>query len=130
VSKNGYRSKLNACCSDAAASSCAHNIAMVASQAKLVLAIGGIYGSFLVWGYLQERITSTTYGEGKSTSKWNFPIFLNFCMAVGAWIAGWIMVQVTPQQETPPASVFWKPALSCTLASPFGCEYIWIGCTI
>lgn len=92
---------------------------------KLAFAVSGIYCSFLYWGYLQERITSVKYvAADGSFGKWQFAFFLNLLMTVAAYITGFAMVKATTQPTHPPLSHFWKPALSNTLASPFGCEYL------
>ncbi|KAG5192346.1 UDP-Glc/Gal endoplasmic reticulum nucleotide sugar transporter [Tribonema minus] len=94
---------------------------MVSPRLKLTFAVSGIYGSFLYWGYLQERITSVKYEAADgSIGKWDYPFFLNLLMTVAAFITGFAMVKAMSQPTRPPLSHFWKPALSNTLASPFG----------
>lgn len=45
----------------------------------LLALVAGLYGSFLVWGYLQEKITSTPYlavGDDKA-QYWEYSTVLN-----------------------------------------------------
>ncbi|CAM9291615.1 unnamed protein product [Discosporangium mesarthrocarpum] len=97
---------------------------MVASEVKLISAVGGLYTAFLYWGFLQEKITSQTYvspTDSNVTGKWHFSFVLNACMATAGALTGLLMLAVTGQLKgNPPLSQFWRPAMSCTLASPLG----------
>ncbi|OAQ99928.1 hypothetical protein LLEC1_03739 [Akanthomyces lecanii] len=42
---------------------------------QLVIAVSGIYASFLTWAYLQEKLTTTRHGPAQEV--WHFPVFLN-----------------------------------------------------
>ncbi|KAH0398847.1 hypothetical protein KCU89_g6815, partial [Aureobasidium melanogenum] len=44
---------------------------------NLIICVGGIYASFLTWGLLQERITTTQYGSSLAPEKFNSPVFIN-----------------------------------------------------
>ncbi|CAM9148796.1 unnamed protein product [Choristocarpus tenellus] len=97
---------------------------MVAREVKLIIAVAGIWSSFLYWGYLQEKITSVVYvspTDQHTTGKWQFSFVLNACMALAAALTGLVMLQVTGQTKgNPSLKEFWRPAMSCTLASPLG----------
>jgi hypothetical protein len=75
-------------------------------------------------GVLQERITSVSYTSvDGAQGKWKFPLALNACMALASLLAsGLVLLLVPPSMPQPPSREFWKPALTCTLASPFGCK--------
>lgn len=90
-------------------------------ELKLLFGVAGIYSSFLYWGYLQEKITSVEYvtAEGKS-ERWTFSFFLNMLMACGAWMAGALIVRIRGVDRSPSRIMFFRAALSNTLASPFG----------
>lgn len=52
----------------------------VSSEIKLVSAAAGLYGSFLYWGYLQEKITGADYVspvDASVTGRWHFSFVLN-----------------------------------------------------
>jgi len=88
---------------------------------RFVFQIISIYGCFLCWGYLQEKITSTNYDNGgNNTRKWTFPCTLNLCMAGSGAATASLILAV--QGETPVKSfrAFWKAALTCAAASPIG----------
>ncbi len=53
---------------------------VVSSEVKLVSAAAGLYGSFLYWGYLQEKITGADYVspvDASVTGRWHFSFVLN-----------------------------------------------------
>lgn len=103
---------------------------------RLAVSICGVYMSFLVWGYLQERLSSTDYNitvpeENRLpyAAKWEFVIVLNFCMAFtcALTVTPFVLYQnissigkrgilpsLMPSRDLAPA------ALSNCLASPFG----------
>ncbi|CAM9703674.1 unnamed protein product [Chrysoparadoxa australica] len=95
-------------------------------EGKLVVAVIGVYSTFLLWGYLQERITGVDYINGDEKERWKFPFFLNACMAMSAASVGGVILALsnlgTPEKErfAPPFRPFLRPALACTLASPLG----------
>lgn len=92
------------------------------SELKLVVAALGIYGSFLYWGYLQEKITMkdayVTADGIKGT--WDFSSFMNVIMSIIATGAAAILVALTPQAVKPPSLLFLKPAACTTLAGVVG----------
>ncbi|KPM43479.1 UDP-galactose transporter 1 [Neonectria ditissima] len=100
-----------------------------AGVVQLVIAVAGIYASFLTWAYLQEKLTTTPYGPADAPEVWHFPVFLNtiqsvFAAAVGAVYlvastpAGASVAPIVPSRRilAPLALV----AVTSSLASPFG----------
>ena len=51
----------------------------IGHEIRLVVLVAGLYGSFLVWGYLQEKITSTAYISDRDGSEqhWDYAAVLN-----------------------------------------------------
>lgn len=105
---------------------------------RLLFSIVGLYSSFLLWGYLQERLSSTDYNttlengasSDGSNGRWKNVVVLNFSMALcstlislpfvmyesfsdKAKVSGGLSV-VAPKRGLAPAS------MSNCLASPFG----------
>ncbi|CAM9426305.1 unnamed protein product [Ascophyllum nodosum] len=97
---------------------------MVSPELKLVGASAGLYSSFLYWGYLQEKITGKDYVSPQDesiTGRWHFSFVLNACMALAAMLTALVLLAVTGEtRNNAPVRHFWRPALTCTLASPFG----------
>ncbi|KAL9094553.1 MAG: hypothetical protein Q9165_003112 [Trypethelium subeluteriae] len=100
------------------------------SFTELVICVGGIYMSFLSWAFLQERITTTSYGPSSASERFTFSIFLNTVQSSLAAIAGYIYLQVTAYRSNKPAppvfptrNIFYPlflVAIVSSLASPFG----------
>ncbi|CAI6333187.1 unnamed protein product [Periconia digitata] len=98
----------------------------------LAICVGGIYASFLSWAYLQERITTTTYGEKES--RFTYSIFLNTIQSAFAACTGAIYLFAssprdpkTAARKVPPIfpskailSSLLLIAITSSLASPFG----------
>lgn len=98
----------------------------------LVLCIGGIYASFLSWAYLQERITTTTYGP--KNSRWTYSIFLNTVQSAFAALTGLVYLVASAPRDSKtsarkvpaifPSQAILGPlaliAITQSLASPFG----------
>ncbi|TQV94822.1 hypothetical protein V2A60_005835 [Cordyceps javanica] len=98
-----------------------------AGVVQLVIAVSGIYASFLTWAYLQEKLTTTRHGPAQEV--WHFPVFLNTIQSVFAALVGSVyLVLSTPRgAATPPiipsAGILAPLALvavTSSLASPFG----------
>ncbi|KAI6785801.1 UDP-galactose transporter-like protein 1 [Emericellopsis cladophorae] len=94
---------------------------------QLVIAVSGIYASFLTWAYLQEKLTTTPHGLRNEV--WHFPVFLNTIQSLFAATVGIVyLLFSTPRgQPTPPvipsARILGPLALvaiTSSLASPFG----------
>ncbi|CAK7229242.1 UDP-galactose transporter [Sporothrix bragantina] len=103
---------------------------------QAVIAVAGIYGSFLTWGYLQEKLTTTTHPaaivDGSSAAAvevFHFPVFLNTVQSAMAAVTGLLYLWATTPIGTPvppiiPSLHLLAPlllvALTSSLASPFG----------
>lgn len=97
---------------------------------QLVISVAGIYGSFLTWAYLQEKLTTTNYApHGSPREVFKFPVFLNTIQSVFAAGTGLVyLLTSTPKgQPVPPiipSRAILGPlllvALTSALASPFG----------
>ncbi|CAH0026841.1 unnamed protein product [Clonostachys rhizophaga] len=100
-----------------------------AGVVQLVIAVAGIYASFLTWAYLQEKLTTTQYGPEGAKEVWRFPVFLNTVQSLFAATVGlFYLLASTPRgQAVPPvipSSAILFPlalvAVTSSLASPFG----------
>ena len=82
----------------------------------------GIYGCFLYWGVLQEKVSTTRYESpqrGVKPGKFEAMIVVNAFVAVAAALVG-LALHAVNKGTTAPFATFWKPALSNTIASPIG----------
>ncbi|KAF1999796.1 UDP-Glc/Gal endoplasmic reticulum nucleotide sugar transporter-like protein [Amniculicola lignicola CBS 123094] len=98
----------------------------------LAICIGGIYASFLSWAFLQERITTTTYGP--KNARFSYSIFLNTVQSAFAALTGFVyLVSSSPRDPKTsarripaifPSTQILMPllliAITQSLASPFG----------
>jgi len=98
------------------------------SEARLAVYTVALYATFMLWGYLQEKITTTHYnmaGEDREgdTLSWKYPFALNLGMSLTTYITAHA-VEALSAEKTVNLSplLFWKPALSATLGSPIGYE--------
>ncbi|KAI1363718.1 solute carrier family 35 member B1 [Xylaria arbuscula] len=100
-----------------------------AGATQLVIAVAGIYGSFLTWAYLQEKLTTTPHGPPGQTEVFKYPVFLNtiqslFAAATGAVYLWFSTPKGSPVPPIIPSSRILMPlllvALTSSLASPFG----------
>ncbi|RKP13576.1 UAA transporter [Piptocephalis cylindrospora] len=84
--------------------------------------VAGIYGCFLTWGVLQERVSTTPYGEEED--RFRHFIFLNFLQALTAAVAGRLYLAATGRSaELPRGDLlkeYVKVAVTNAAASPFG----------
>ncbi|KAF2665006.1 UAA transporter [Microthyrium microscopicum] len=99
---------------------------------SLLICVGGIYASFLTWGILQERITTTTYGPAWKSEKFKYPIFLNTVYSIFAALSGLVYLYAAtshPHKPGRPAPIFPTAkilpplllvSITSSLASPFG----------
>jgi hypothetical protein len=97
---------------------------MTASDSPLAL-IGtalGIYTSFLVWGFFQERVTSVDYVDDAGEKfRFNSVLVLNACQALGCVVSAFVAGKLLGVPPCPvPATKFIPVAFSNTIASPFG----------
>jgi UDP-galactose transporter B1 len=96
---------------------------------QLVIAVAGIYASFLTWAYLQEKLTTTPHGPEDAPEKWHFPVFLNTIQSLFAATVGSVyLLASTPKGKSVPPIIpstrILAPlalvAITSSLASPFG----------
>ncbi|KAK7749347.1 UDP-galactose transporter [Diatrype stigma] len=103
---------------------------------QLVIAVAGIYASFLTWAYLQEKLTTTPHvavdsSDGSlATERFKYPVFLNTIQSVFAALTGLVYLWgSTPRGAAAmppviPSRRILAPlllvALTSALASPFG----------
>lgn len=100
-----------------------------AGVVQLVIAVAGIYASFLTWAYLQEKLTTTSYGPAGAPEVWHFPVFLNTIQSFFAAAVGFVyLLASTPAGASIPPIIpsrrILAPlalvAVTSSLASPFG----------
>ncbi|KAI0887270.1 UAA transporter [Annulohypoxylon maeteangense] len=100
-----------------------------AGVAQLVVAVAGIYGSFLTWAYLQEKLTTTPHGAAGATEVFKYPVFLNTIQSLFAATTGALYLYASTPSGQPippviPSRAILAPlllvALTSSLASPFG----------
>ncbi|KAK7941204.1 uncharacterized protein PG986_013591 [Apiospora aurea] len=85
---------------------------------QLVIAVAGIYGSFLTWAYLQEKLTTTPHGPSGATEVFKYPVFLNTIQSLFAATTGAIYLYFSTPEARPCRPSSRRSASS--LASPFG----------
>ena len=102
--------------------------------ARLFLSIAGVYTSFLLWGYLQERLSSTDYSltlsederqsllSSSLPARWTSVVVLNLCMAFMSAVtaAPFVLYQNRKDVSLAIQHGLMPAALSNCLASPFG----------
>ncbi len=96
----------------------------------LVVCVSGIYASFLTWGLLQERITTTPYPRDDSAQAqqeyFRFPVVLNTIQSFFAFTSGslYLLYKTGGSFKILPSKAALAPlllvTLTTTLASPFG----------
>ncbi|PBP28758.1 UAA transporter [Diplocarpon rosae] len=99
-----------------------------AGALQFLIAVGGIYGSFLTWALLQERLTTTPYGPAAKPELFKFPVFLNTVQSLFAALVGYIYLRFdTAGSATAPIFPnrrillpLFLVAVTSSLASPFG----------
>ncbi|KAI1338029.1 UAA transporter [Xylariaceae sp. FL0016] len=100
-----------------------------AGVTQLVIAVAGIYGSFLTWAYLQEKLTTTPHGPPGATEKFKYPVFLNTIQSLFAAATGGLYLYAsTPRGQRIPPIIpsrgilvpLLLVSLTSSLASPFG----------
>jgi UDP-galactose transporter B1 len=100
-------------------------------EVRFLTSVAGLYASFLYWGYLQEKITSTSYATSTSFNtttaagsptemKWDYSLALNLCMAVSAVLGAGLLERITGTYKQASIWLFWEMAITCSLASPIG----------
>ncbi|KAB5570409.1 UAA transporter [Coniochaeta sp. 2T2.1] len=94
---------------------------------QLVIAVSGIYGSFLTWAYLQEKLTTTPHGP--SGERFQYPVFLLTIQSTFALLTGYLYLFFRTPRGTSHPPVFPSRqilpplllvAFTSALAAPFG----------
>ncbi|KAI8994711.1 UAA transporter [Pilobolus umbonatus] len=93
---------------------------------RFALCVIGIYVCFLTWGVVQERVTTTTYGDIEAPKKFRFFIVLNLIQSVIATVVAYVYLKGCGRslniKETP-RSLYLKyiqvAIFNCS-GSPFG----------
>ncbi|KAH6682051.1 UAA transporter family-domain-containing protein [Halenospora varia] len=100
-----------------------------AGALQFFVAVGGIYGSFLTWALLQERLTTTPYGPPSSPELFKFPVFLNTVQSLFAALVGYAYLHFSTPANEKTSPIFPNRkiviplllvAITSSLASPFG----------
>ncbi|KAI8140925.1 UAA transporter [Fennellomyces sp. T-0311] len=88
--------------------------------------VAGIYACFLTWGVVQERVSTTPYGDSDAPEKFRFFIFLNLIQSLIAAIVSFIYIKASGRHlniTSSPRSLFVKyaqVAFTNCIGSPFG----------
>lgn len=99
------------------------------SLLSLLICVGGIYASFLTWGILQERITTTNYGTQTKREVFKYPVVVNTVQSAFAAILGYLYTVYSRRRSNvalpiiPSISIFGPlclVAITSSLSSPFG----------
>ncbi|KAJ2711425.1 UDP-galactose transporter, partial [Coemansia spiralis] len=94
-----------------------------ARMLDFALCVGGIYACFLTWSTLQERVSTSTYGEDRQ--RFQFTIVLNALQAVAAATVGYVYIRVVQRKAMPAMTKrrwmrSFQVAFLSSIASPFG----------
>lgn len=99
---------------------------MKGSWQRLVFYAGGVYGCFLAWGVLQERISTIDYKDETGSHRFVDFIALNLCMSIFASILALVGLQARGLglglKDKSILVEYLKIAISISIASPFGYE--------
>lgn len=94
---------------------------------KLIMCIVGIYVSFIVWAWLQERVMATSYksiNAGEPDAKFRFVKFLNLAQCVAAaFVAAVCCFWRGDSPAVRPLGSFLAIAATNTIGSPFRCGW-------
>ncbi|CAG8518707.1 1272_t:CDS:1 [Funneliformis mosseae] len=93
---------------------------------KVIFSVTGIYACFLTWGVLQERVSTTSYGESRS-DRFKYFVFLNMIQSFMASIVAFLYLLITRKSilDNVNSKLFIKliqVAFFGTIGSPFGYE--------
>ncbi|KAH7354379.1 UAA transporter [Plectosphaerella cucumerina] len=100
-----------------------------AGAVQIVIAVGGIYASFLTWAFLQEKLTTTPYGPADKPEVFKYPVFLNTIQSLFAAVTGYLYLAWSSRSAASLPPVFPSRgivlplllvAVTSSLASPFG----------
>ncbi|KAF7453259.1 RhaT Permease drug-metabolite transporter superfamily [Pyrenophora tritici-repentis] len=64
---------------------------------QLVICVAGIYGSFMTWAWIQERLTTTTHGP--THQRFTYSIFLNTVQSAFAAITGLMYLFLSARKD-------------------------------
>ncbi|KAF8969541.1 UDP-galactose transporter [Entomortierella lignicola] len=88
---------------------------------KLAICVTGIYTCFLTWGFFQEKVSTTPYGE--EDQKFQYFIFLNMVQAISASITAFLYLKIQGKPLEMPSRMllgkYIQVAFSNAIASPF-----------
>ncbi|KAF9191324.1 UDP-galactose transporter [Haplosporangium sp. Z 767] len=88
---------------------------------KLAACVAGIYSCFLTWGYFQEKVSTTPYGE--EAVKFKFFIFLNMVQAITASAIAFLYLKMLRKPLEMPSRMllgkYFQVAFFNAIASPF-----------
>ncbi|CAO3568474.1 unnamed protein product [Mortierella alpina] len=88
---------------------------------KLAACVAGIYSCFLTWGYYQEKVSTTPYGE--EAAKFKFFIFLNMVQAISASLVACLYLKAQRKPLEMPSRMllgkYFQVAFFNAIASPF-----------
>lgn len=93
---------------------------------RFALCVIGIYACFLTWGVVQERVSTTPYGDQLAPQKFKFFIVLNLVQSLIAALVALLYVKATGRQinlKSTPRGLYLKygqVALFNCIGSPFG----------
>jgi hypothetical protein len=82
-------------------------LSLISKELRLICYCGGLYVTFMLWAFLQERITSTKYSVGDEQLFWKFPVALNLAMAAAAYCTSVVIESVRGEPVEVPVKVFW-----------------------
>lgn len=99
-----------------------------ATTLNLLICVGGIYASFLTWGVLQERITTTNYGTELNREVFKYPVVMNTVQSTFAALLGYVYILLTRKSSNdlpvlPSKGILWPlslVAVTSAMSSPFG----------
>ncbi|KAF9328447.1 UDP-galactose transporter [Podila minutissima] len=88
---------------------------------RLAACVAGIYSCFLTWGYYQEKVSTTPYGQ--DALKFKFFIFLNLAQALTASLIAFLYLKVQGKSierpSKPLVGKYMQVAFLSVIASPF-----------
>ncbi|KAG0030136.1 UDP-galactose transporter [Podila clonocystis] len=88
---------------------------------RLAACVAGIYSCFLTWGYYQEKVSTTPYGQ--DALKFKFFIFLNLAQALTASLIAFLYLKVQGKSIERPSKPligkYMQVAFLSVIASPF-----------
>ncbi len=96
------------------------------AEVRFAFYLVGLYTTFLYWGMLQEKLTSTKTkyvddADGYSSVKWSYPLALNAGMAFSAYITATAFERfIRKSKHAVSWKHFWKAAATSAMASPLG----------